>query len=443
MIYENIGFKNSNYVSVNTLIQSKKRNNIGVFHSSSESVQKSENKTGLSDNLKNGLENLSGMSMDDVKVHYNSPKPAQLRALAYTQGVDIHLAPGQEQHLPHEAWHVVQQKQGRVRPTVQMKGMGVNDDTRLEREADEMGGKAGQKRETMLLPSISPAMKTSFVVQRVVDPAEVTPVTNPQLYRVLVDSHVQMIDTLLRNYEEGTFFIGIGGSPELLIRSLRAMDLVPKPVLIPITELPSVQDLKEFAQEQEEDEWLYIKRIENYFKLFLDSSAKSAKKIVVLDYVSTGKSLQSAVDIIKGIYKKSEVIGQPIAKKGEGQLAFPTPLISDEFLVSMLNRDDIKTLTRTVPRVAVAMQTLGEDDGLIKEAKTQNRAMKFDDKYLDRLENREHVVREASERAAVHRTTREWREFNNPYSSDMPNYGIVEPKDVRTELPEGVMPYIL
>ena len=67
--------------------------------------------------------------MDDVKVHYNSSKPAQLQAHAYAQGTDIHLAPGQEKHLPHEAWHVVQQKQGRVRPTMQMKGgVGVNDD---------------------------------------------------------------------------------------------------------------------------------------------------------------------------------------------------------------------------------------------------------------------------------------------------------------------------
>jgi hypothetical protein len=49
------------------------------------------------------------MSMDHVKVHYNSSQPAQLNALAYAQGSDIHVAPGQEQHLPHEAWHVVQQ----------------------------------------------------------------------------------------------------------------------------------------------------------------------------------------------------------------------------------------------------------------------------------------------------------------------------------------------
>jgi len=103
------------------------------------------NNTGLPDNLKSGIENLSGYSMDDVKVHFNSDKPAQLNAHAYAQGTDIHVAPGQEQHLPHEAWHVVQQKQGRVQPTKQMKaGVPVNDDAGLENEADVMGIKAMQ-----------------------------------------------------------------------------------------------------------------------------------------------------------------------------------------------------------------------------------------------------------------------------------------------------------
>ena len=81
--------------------------------------------------------------MDDVRVHYNSSKPAQLQAHAYAQGTNIHLASGQEKHLPHEAWHVVQQKQGRVKPTMQMKGkVNINDDEGLEREADVMGSKA-------------------------------------------------------------------------------------------------------------------------------------------------------------------------------------------------------------------------------------------------------------------------------------------------------------
>ena len=103
------------------------------------------NRTGLPDGLKAGIENLSGYSMDDVKVHYNSNRPAQLRAHAYAQGTDIHLAPGQEKHLPHKAWHVVQQKQGRVKPTLQMKGgVRVNDDSRLEKEADTMGRLAGR-----------------------------------------------------------------------------------------------------------------------------------------------------------------------------------------------------------------------------------------------------------------------------------------------------------
>jgi hypothetical protein len=101
------------------------------------------NRTGLPDQLKAGVESLSGMSLDGVKVHYDSPQPAQLNALAYAQGSDIHVGPGQEKHLAHEAWHVVQQAQGRVQPTMQMKdGVPVNDHASLEREADSMGARA-------------------------------------------------------------------------------------------------------------------------------------------------------------------------------------------------------------------------------------------------------------------------------------------------------------
>jgi len=65
-----------------------------------------------------------------------------VNAHAYAQGTDIHVASGQERHLPHEAWHVVQQAQGRVKPTLQMKGVAINDDLGLEREADMMGARA-------------------------------------------------------------------------------------------------------------------------------------------------------------------------------------------------------------------------------------------------------------------------------------------------------------
>ncbi len=117
-------------------------------------IQKKENKTGMSDQLLSGLERLSGLDMGDTRVHYNSDKPAQLNAHAYAQGTDIHIARGQEKHLAHEAWHVVQQKQGRVQPTRQMKHKTlINDDTGLEREADIMGAKAMQLQQN---PAFTP-----------------------------------------------------------------------------------------------------------------------------------------------------------------------------------------------------------------------------------------------------------------------------------------------
>lgn len=73
-----------------------------------------KNTTGLPDSLKAGVESLSGMSMDHVKVHYNSARPAALNAHAYAQGSDIHVGPGRQHLVAHEAWHMVQQRGGRV-----------------------------------------------------------------------------------------------------------------------------------------------------------------------------------------------------------------------------------------------------------------------------------------------------------------------------------------
>jgi hypothetical protein len=110
-----------------------------------DDVEARPNLTGMPSQLRAGIESLSGMDMSDVRVHRNSGNPAQLNALAYAQGKDIHLGPGQEQHLPHEAWHVVQQAQGRVAPTRLMETeVAVNDDACLEHEADVMGARALQ-----------------------------------------------------------------------------------------------------------------------------------------------------------------------------------------------------------------------------------------------------------------------------------------------------------
>jgi hypothetical protein len=95
--------------------------------------------TGLPERLRAGFERLSGLAMDDVRVHRDSPEPARLGALAFAYGSDIHLGPGQERHLPHEAWHVVQQKQGRVAAAGRLGNVALNEDPALEAEADRMG----------------------------------------------------------------------------------------------------------------------------------------------------------------------------------------------------------------------------------------------------------------------------------------------------------------
>ena len=120
-------------------VQAKSENGTGL---SQTAFSGKRNHTGLPVNLKSSSEYISGFNMSDVKVHYNSSEPVKIGALAYTQGNHIHLSSGQEKHLPHEAWHVIQQKQGRVRQlNYQYKNIAINNNDSLEQEADVMGKK--------------------------------------------------------------------------------------------------------------------------------------------------------------------------------------------------------------------------------------------------------------------------------------------------------------
>lgn len=164
-----------------------------------EPSTRKENSTGLPQKLKARIESLSGLPLDTVNVHYNSPEPATLQALAYTQGTEIYVGPGQTHHVPHEAWHVVQQMQGKVNPTLQTKGVAINDDERLEREADVMGrnAEAGffstrpleriQNRQSVHVRSLNTA-NSVFPVQRklerIDDPSKAT-TEIPSGYRAL------------------------------------------------------------------------------------------------------------------------------------------------------------------------------------------------------------------------------------------------------------------
>ena len=144
---------------------SKRVHQTNLRQDSPERAERSETSVkGLPEPIKCGVERLSGFSLSDVRVHYDSEKPAQLDALAYTQGTEIHLGRGQDRHLPHEAWHVVQQKQGRVRSTSHVAGLPVNDDDALEREADQMALRATVDEDT--LSRQVPACGAASQVQR-------------------------------------------------------------------------------------------------------------------------------------------------------------------------------------------------------------------------------------------------------------------------------------
>jgi len=158
-----------------------------------EPIQKKENQTGLPDDLKSGIEHLSGYSMDDVNVHRNSSQPAQLQAHAYAEGTEIYLAPGQEKHLPHEAWHVVQQKQGRVKPTMQLKGsININDDDHLEKEADVMGAFALQSKTTNTLDSPKMPIQAKVIQRRI-------PTMSPEFITTNKDMAVEILIHTIQN----------------------------------------------------------------------------------------------------------------------------------------------------------------------------------------------------------------------------------------------------
>jgi len=127
---------------------------------------------GLPEPLKTNMETMSGLALDDVQVHRDSASPAAVGALAYARGNEIHLAPGEERHLPHEAWHVVQQKQGRVPATRSMRGMAVNADPALEQEAERMASGSASAKNSADPAPVTRSASARPVVQRVLDESQ-------------------------------------------------------------------------------------------------------------------------------------------------------------------------------------------------------------------------------------------------------------------------------
>ncbi|WP_438010935.1 DUF4157 domain-containing protein [Sorangium sp. So ce321] len=130
------------------------------------------------------MEAAFGADFSGVRVHPSSSRATALGALAYTQGSEIHFAPGQwapettrgQELLGHELCHFKQGREGRVQATAQYKGVALNDSSALEAEADAMGARAahrsaGSPRAIARAPEApsEPPRGSSAVVQRTRD----------------------------------------------------------------------------------------------------------------------------------------------------------------------------------------------------------------------------------------------------------------------------------
>jgi Domain of unknown function (DUF4157) len=129
--------------------------------------------TGMPAAVQAKMERAFGADFSAVRIHDGTDAQAA-GALAYAQGTDIHFAPGQyDPHSPrgqellgHELAHVVQQAQGRVRAPAQGKGLAVNSDPALEREADRMGERAARGEVMDGAPAVRPASSRGVPLQR-------------------------------------------------------------------------------------------------------------------------------------------------------------------------------------------------------------------------------------------------------------------------------------
>jgi len=140
------------------------------------------------------MEALFGASFADVRVHVG-PHVVSIGALAFTQGADVHFAPGQynpftprgHHLLAHELTHVVQQRSGRVRNPFHT-GVAIVNDRFFEAEAERMGIRAAIAPR---LPIIQRAMEAAEDVEDFVDDDEDQEVAVPDgldsraLFRVM------------------------------------------------------------------------------------------------------------------------------------------------------------------------------------------------------------------------------------------------------------------
>lgn len=120
------------------------------------------------------MEGSFGTDLSDVRVHTNSGAAEAMNAEAFTQGTDVHFAPGRfspqsgagKELIGHELSHVVQQSSGQAQQGPHPKGGGPLTSPALESEADRAGKAAARGQSagisagpTLQAPSQAPVQR--------------------------------------------------------------------------------------------------------------------------------------------------------------------------------------------------------------------------------------------------------------------------------------------
>ena len=277
--------------------------------------QQKINKTGIPIQMKNFFEHSSGLSLDDVRVHYHSQKPMMLNAHAYTQGNQIYIGSGQEKHLGHELTHVIQQKQGRVKPRAMINGMYMNNDTDLEKEADTYEHQNFQK------------FPLNHNIQNVIQPKLIYEgqelKTEEDIRAKIAEANIN----ILPEYENTIISILFSYTKGTKNKFILSQDLIDKTT---VTIQANIQKKREREEAKEAEKIIYQKALELY--LHLRDPSTNLEKKSANDLIGTFKekrfgfnescaeiSKQSSVlanVIVHAMYGKEEYLFVEIHPKG-------------------------------------------------------------------------------------------------------------------------------
>ncbi len=134
--------------------------------------------TGMPSIVRAKMEHAFEADLSDVQIQVGSARALELGAQAFTQGSEIHVAPGYwapetpegQVLLGHEIVHILQQRAARVTTTNHLAGASLSSNQALEREADMLGTKAASGQSGIAPAHIrreaTPLVKTHGVAQR-------------------------------------------------------------------------------------------------------------------------------------------------------------------------------------------------------------------------------------------------------------------------------------